>query len=328
VAQGRLATVPEVKDMHQTFVPPVEQSPVIYQIVLDLEIPNADHCVSSLQAIESLVDEYMHKTTVPVVKLPTINIATNPTATGGSPNCAQVAGATLPATDMADAVWQTVTSFPETHQQFHFLYFNNQSFLLPTTLTDSLKALFNGLMVAPPPYDLRTFSWLFNPGPAAVTGPNWSMSTPWLGQAADDPTLETALAMYVTQNLPYTSQTYDQSVPVPLLSPADAVTYDGGYFKICASTPRVQAAYTAPPERLSGYGYGYGGWAWEIKASDPPGYFVNLPQVISAPGPSFTRASASVRFQVCTAYCDHPFEATNGTGATSWMASPLCAELP
>ena len=50
----------------------------------------------------------------------------NPNATGGSPNCAQLGeGRKLPATDMADAVLQQVSSFPETHQQFHFFYFNN-----------------------------------------------------------------------------------------------------------------------------------------------------------------------------------------------------------
>ncbi len=329
VAQGRVATVPQVTNMQQTFVPPVEQSPVIYQIVLDLEIPTADRCASALQTIESLVDKYMHKTTVPVRKLPTINLAINPDATGGSANCAQVDGRTLPATDMADAVLQVVSSFPQTHQQFHFLYFNNQNFPLPQTLTDSLQALFDDL-TAPAPYDLETLSWLFNPPPflAAAMGPSWSMSTAW--QQADDPTFEAALAMYVAQHLPYTSQTYDQSVPVPLLSAADAAAYDGGFFKICTSSPRVQAADTSPAELLpgSGYGSGYGPWAWPIMASDPPGYFVNLPQVTSAPGPSFTAASASVRFQLCTAYCDHPFESTNGTGATSWMASPLCAELP
>ena len=148
------------------------------------------------------------------------------------------------------------------------------------------------------------------------------MSTPW--QAADDPSFESALAMYVAQWFPYTSQTYDQYLPVPLLSPADAVAYDGGFFKLCASSPYAQAAYTSPPESL----FPSGTWAWPIKASDPPGYSVNLPQVISAPGSSFTPARASVRFQLCSAYCDHPFESTNGTGATSWMTSPLCAELP
>ena len=333
VAQARVATLPEVRDMHQTFVPPVEQSPVIYQIVFDLEIPVAERCASSLSKIESLVDKYMHMAKgVDVRKLPTINLATNPDATGGAPNCAQIGeGRTLPATDMADAVLQVVSSFPQKHQQFHFFYFNNQNFTLPKTLTDSLQALFNGL-TAPAPYDLRTFSWLFNPGLAAATGPSWWMSQPpW--QDVDDPSFEAALAMYVAQNLPYMSQTYDQDVPVPLLSPADSVANAGGFFKICASSPRVEPAYTSPPERLPGYGYNYygygsGPWSWLIKASDPPGYFVYLPQVTSVPGPTFTRASASVHFQVCTAYCDHPFEATNGTGATSWATSPLCSELP
>ena len=61
VAQGRLATLPEVTDMHQTFIPPVEQSPVIYQIVLDLEIAGPRPVPAALQTIESLVDKYMHR---------------------------------------------------------------------------------------------------------------------------------------------------------------------------------------------------------------------------------------------------------------------------
>ena len=320
VVQGRLATLPQVTDMHSTFTPPIEQSPVIYQIVLDLEIAVPERCDSARSTIESLVDKYMNMApSVKVVKLPTINLATNADATGGSPNCAQVGdGRTLPApADMAEAVLQVVSSFPQTHQQFHFFYFNNQDFALPQSMTDSLQALFDGL-TAPAPYDLLTFSWLFNPGLAAATGPSWWKSTTW--QSYEDPSFETQLAMYVAQNLPYTSQTSDQSVPVPLLSATDLATYNGGFFKICDSSPYAQAADTSPVQPL----FGYGGWA--IDASDPPGYLVTLPQAIAVPGPSFTPASASVDFQVCTAYCDHPFVASNGTGDTSWMTSPFCSE--
>lgn len=321
VAQGRVATLPQVTNMHQTFIPPVEQSPVIYQIVLDLEIPVADLCGPALQTIESLVDEYMNKTTVPVVKLPTMNIAIDPQATGGSANCAQVNGRTLPVTDMAEAVLKQVSTFPQTHQQFHFFYFNNLSSPLPSTLTDSLYSLFNGL-AAPAPYDLQMYSWLFNPNPtlAMATGPNWWKSTAWL--AVEDPTFEETLAMYVAQNLPYTSQTHEQNVPVPLLSAADAATYDGGFFKICNSSPYAQPAYTSPAMAL------YGGQSWAIKASDPPGYLVSLPSQIDVAGPSFTPERSSVNFQLCSAYCDHPYVSTAGTGVTSWATSPLCAELP
>jgi hypothetical protein len=320
LTQVRVATLPQLTNMHQSFVPPVELQPIIYQIVLDLEIPVDDQCTSSLQTIEKLVDKYMSSAGVPVTKLPTMNIAVDPSATGRATNCAQVDGRSLSSADMAEAVMQAVSSYPETFQQFHFLYFNNLNFVLPQSMTDSLQALFDALNVAPAPYQLRTISWLFNPGPAAATGPSWSMSQPpW--QSADDPTFEMTLKGYAQQNLPYKSQTHDSSVPVPLLSAADAATYDGALFKICDSAPSVQPAYTSPVVPL------FGAYSWSIKASDPPGYLVNLPYQADVPGPQFQAASASVDFQICTDYCDHPYVSTAGTGVTSWTTSPLCGGL-
>ena len=324
VAQGRLATLPQVVDMHQTFTPPVEQSPIIYQIVFDLQVAVAERCDADLKKIEALVDQYMR---MPLAQMPqlqlkkldTINIAMNTDATGSAPNCSQFGDAreALPdPTGMAAAVLQTVSSFPETYQQFHFFYFNNQNFPLPQSMTDSLEILFNGL-TAPAPYNLRTYSWLFNPGLAMAMGPGWWMSTPWL--SVDDPTLEMTLATYVSQNLPITSQIFDPNVPVPLLSAADAATYDGGSFKICSASPQIQPVYLSSLQLLYGQ-------SWTIKASDPPGYFVALLPNVEKPAPSFTAESASVHFQICTAYCDHPFVATNGTGATSWATSPSCSE--
>jgi hypothetical protein len=319
IAQTRVATVPEVTTTNQTYVPPIEQSPVIYQIVLDLEIPLADRCATALQTIESLVDKYMSSVSVPVRKLPTMNLATNPNATGGAANCAQTTERTLPASDMAEAVKQVVTTFPETHQQFHFFYFNNLDSPLPKTLTDSLTALFDALASPPAPYDLKTLSWLFNPGLAAATGPTWWMSQPpW--EAADDPNFEPTLAAYVQQTLPYESQSHDLSIPVPLLSPADAAQDDGDLFKICYSSPGTQAAYTSPPESL------FGGPSWPIVGSDPPGYLVGLPTQISVPVTAFVEAIADIDFQICSRYCvDHPYLSTSGTGVSSWASSPLCA---
>ncbi len=317
VAQGRLATLPQVVDMHQTFTPPVEQSPVIYQIVFDLEVGVSERCDAALLKIEQLVDKYMQMTGV-YTKLPTINIAKNPAATGSAPNCSQFGdGRALPdPTAMAAAVLQAVSNYPQTYQQFHFLYFNNQNIPLPPSMNDSLKVLFNGL-TAPAPYNLRTYSWLFNPGLAMAMGPGWWKSTTWL--SVDDPTLEMTLAMYASQNLPYTSQIFDQSVPVPLLSPDDVATYDGSSFKICDATPFIQPVDISSGRRLYGQ-------SWAIQASDPPGYFVSLLPEIEKPGPSFAAGSASVDFEICTAYCDHPFVATNGTGATSWATSTFCSE--
>jgi hypothetical protein len=321
VAQTRIATLPEVVTLHQTFAPPVEQSPVIYQIVFDLQIPLPDRCTSALQTIESLVDKYMNKgnATVPVTKLPTLNLAVDPHGTDASANCNQQDGP-LPASDMADAVMQAVTSYPEQYQQFHFLFFDNLDAPLSGQLTDSLSTFFQALQTPPTGYNLRTVSWLFNPGLAAYNSPTptWSMTQPpW--QAADDPSFEKTLAMYVMQNLPYESQTHDPSTPVALLSPDDAVADDGDQIKICSSAPAV-----IPVDVTSGNEFF--GPSWAVKASDPPGYLVDLHPNASASYGSFVQVGATVDYQICSRYCDnHPYVSTAGPGQSSWSASYACA---
>jgi hypothetical protein len=322
VAQTRIETLPEVVTLHQTFAPPVELSPVIYQIVFDLQIPLADRCTSAIQTIESLVDKYMNKgnATVPVTKLPTLNLAVDPHGTDASANCNQQDGP-LPASDMADAVMQAVTSYPEQYQQFHFLFFDNLDAPLSGPLTDSLSTFFSALQTAPSGYNLRTISWLFNPGLAAYNSPTptWSMTQPpW--QAADDPSFEHTLASYVMQNLPYESQTHDPSTPVALLSPDDAMTDDGDQIKICQSAPAV-----IPVDVNSGNEFF--GPSWPVKAADPPGYLVNLNPSASAGYSSFVPVSATVDYQICSRYCDnHPYVSTARQGQSSWSGSYACAE--
>jgi hypothetical protein len=322
LAQTRVATLPEVVNLHQSFSPPVEQSPVIYQIVLDLEIPIADRCSLAIQTIESLVDEYMRKgnSTVQVVKIPTLNLAVDPKGTDASANCTQQDTATLQAADMADAVMQQVTSFPQQYQQFHFLFFDNLNFPLSQPLTDSLSAFFGALGTAPNPYQLRTISWLFNPGLAMAMPPtpNWSKSQTW--QEADDPSFEQALSTYVKMSLPYESQppnTYPLT-PNALLSADDAAADDGDSIKICQSAPIV-----TPVDMVSGNEFF--GPSWTVKASDPPGYLVTLPTVQSAAYSSFVPAGATVDYQICSRYCDnHPYVSTAGKGEMSWSASYAC----
>jgi hypothetical protein len=324
LAETRIATRPEVVTLHQTFSPPVVQSPVIYQIVLDLDIPIPDRCASTRQKIEALVDKYMSYTgngAVAVKKLPTLYLAgDDPNAANGSANCVQTNDAKLDASAMADAVMQEVTSHPEEYQQFHFFFFDNLNAPLLQPMVDSLSAFLSALETAPAPYQLRTLSWLFNPGLGQANPPNptWTMTPSW--QAAEDPSFEQLLASYAMQSLPYRSQWQDPSAPVPLLSADDAMTYDGAQIKICSSAP-----YVFPVDVTSGSEFFTPSWA--VKAADPPGYLVSLPTQQQTPFTSFVQASASVDYQICTRYCDnHPYVSTAGMGESSWTDSTTCAE--
>ena len=275
-----------------------------------------------MKTIETLVDKYMNKgnATVPVTKLPTLNLAVDPNGTDGSANCKQQDGATLDASDMADAVMQVVTSYPEQFQQFQFFFFDNIDFPLPQNLIDSLSAFFSALETAPNGYSLRTLSWLFNPdlGKANPPNPNWTTTDPpWM--SADDPSFERTLATYVMQNLPYESQTHDSSAPVALLTSDDATTYDGDQIKICQSAPVV-----TPVDVNSGAEFLTP--SWQVKASDPPGYLVTLYPQQNAGFTSFVPVSATVDYQIRSRYCDnHPYVSTAGPGVSSWSASYACA---
>ena len=96
VAQTKIATLPEVVSGSQVFDPPVERSPIIYQVSLDLEIPGPDRCTDVIQRIEDLLSRYLKSGGVPVYNLPTINLAPDP----ASP-CSQSNEGVVPATDLA-----------------------------------------------------------------------------------------------------------------------------------------------------------------------------------------------------------------------------------
>jgi len=324
LAQARVATQPQIVPVDLTYTPPIETSPIIYQIVLDLEIPVASRCATTIQAIESLVDGTMNGIGAPVVKLPTMNLAVDPVGSPGS-SCAQPQSRSLPAEAMAQTVKQAVLKFPQHHQQFHFLYFNNLAAPLPPSLTSSLQDLFDDLTTNPPK-DLHLKSWLFNPGLAAATAPKWSMSTAWQSAGdPDDPTLAQALAGYAQSTLPYTSQIYDDTVPVPYFSPDQVAMFDGKTFKVCTQSPPFSAIVGTT--NLDWLGAGA---VWPIKAADPPGFVAKLTEMmkiqVNATATSFVPVSIFAQLQVCTRYCvDHPYVSQDGTGVLSWGSSASCA---
>jgi hypothetical protein len=218
---------------------------------------------------------------------------------------------------MAQAVKAAVTSFPERHQQFHLLYFNNLDAPLPDTLAQSLRALFAALD-PPPTYYLQTLPWLFNPGLGAAPSVGWWQMTGW--STFDDDSLAQTLTQYAGSALPYETQLHDSNVPVPLLSPEDTAAHAGQLIKICTSSPTVFASSSSPEL------HPIADPSWPIAVDDPPSYLVNLPNQMDVQQSSFVESTAVVIYQICTRYCaDHPYLTDSGMGVTSWQTSPLCA---
>jgi hypothetical protein len=312
MVQVRIATLPEIVTATQIFDPTVERSPIIYQIVLDLEIPVPDRCAEVIQNIENDATMYLVGGGATVHKLPTINLATN-----GSSQCAQNNDRTLAATDMADAVKQLVTTQDGTHQQYHMLYFNNLDAPLMQPMVTSLQALTDGLSASPPGYEVRFFSWIFNPGGAYPTWQGWWAY--WVWETADD-MFAMALQDYGRRSLPYTTQFHDPSEPVDLLTPDQVTQYEGSLVKICTSSPGIQPIAQMPFEHEISTP------SWQITSADPPAYLVTLNNQVVVAASQFVEQSAIVNYQICTRYCDnHPYVTASGSGELSWSASYSCA---
>ncbi len=314
--QARVATQPELVTATREFIPPIERSPIIYQIVLDLEIPVPDRCADVIQKIEALTQKYFagEAYPVPVHKLPTINLAENP-----SSKCAQINERIVQTTELAQAAKELVTTLPGEHQQIHFLYFNNLDAPLPTQLTTSLQTLFVALSRSPPNYQVDLYSWLFGPPGAALPRDAVTWWAFWIWETADE-SFEMKLDSYQNDNLPRTSQEHDRNDPVLLLSPEETAAYEGKLIKICESSHGAQPFGQLP------YPHNINEPSWPIAAADPPSYLVQLKEHRVVRAIDFVQQSSIVRYQICTRYCDgHGYVNTAGEGRDSWIESFDCA---
>jgi len=319
MVQVKIETLPETVSATQIYEPPIEKSPIIYQIILDLEIPaaNADICADLIQKLENLTAKYLVAGGVPVHKLPTINLGVH-----GSEQCAQTNDRIVDSAGVANQIKQLITTLGGKHQQVHLMYFNNLDAPLPQPLVTSLRSLFDALAVPPPGYELETFSWIFNPGIAYLTSNatlNWLFD--WVWETVDD-MFAMALADYGRKTLPITTQEHDPYEPVKLLSSSELATYadTGASVKICSSSQGVQPIATVP------FQHTIIDPSWKITSADPPAYLVMLDNQITVAGSLFVEQSAIVNYQVCTRYCDgHGFVDNAGRPQTSWSETTACA---
>jgi hypothetical protein len=316
--QKRIATLPQIVMGSQTYTPTVERSPIVYQIVLDLEIPVPDRCTDAIQKIEDLVQRYFGRAGVPVHQLPTINLSADPLYP-----CAQSNDRVIKPTEIAQAAKQLITTLEGPHQQFTFMFFNNLDAPLPNALRNSIQQLFDALHgPSPPGYTIAPYTWLFAPvGVAVLTQPKLDWWAFWVWQAPDM-NFEMELAAYVEKKLPYTTQEHDPSDPVPLLDPSEVALHENEWIKICTSSPPVlpHGILPAPHDIFAP--------SWQITTADPPTYLVTLPNQITVDGSAFVEANAMITYQICTRYCDgHPFVDTAMAGQLSWKDSDRCAIL-
>lgn len=325
-------TLPDVTAGDHLYTVPTEPTPFSYQIVLDLSIPVADLCAQAVKQIESTVASSL-AAFPPLRKLPTLDLSAQPdplTGVAGTP-CHQSATRAIDAASVAQAVKIAAAGWPERHQRFFLLYFNNLRAPLPPTLTRSFDDFMFTIVSPPPPAEFAATFWAFGPPEMSGSYAGWGISTDWL--SATDSTFPASVQDLGMQNLPMISEIQDPLAPVPILSAADAQKLDGGMIRLCevSVTPVIGAGVQPVYHDASG-GLVYlppSTPQWPVLASDPPAYLLQVPAVWAVQASGFMAHQSHIRYEVCTRFCDHGFTAESGTKVPDgWLGSFLCMGPP
>jgi hypothetical protein len=228
---------------------------------------------------------------------------------------------------LAAATW------PEQHQRYFLLYFNNLRAPLPNSMTQSLYDFARVLVTPPPPTDFQALFWPFGPPEMSQSFAGWGGPiTVWT--SATDPDFVQQLQSYSMQNLPLISEIQDPLQTIPILSDADAQQFDGALIRVCTAT--------IAPENTTGLslvGHDADGnvtylpadYQYVVNKANPLSYRLDLPPVRAVPNPqgTFKAHKALVRYEICTQYCDHAFTAESGAQVPSgWIGSSLCLGPP
>jgi len=329
--QIAIDTVPEVvdADLDPPYTVPTEKTPFTYQIVLDLSIPADGRCPEAVQEIQANVASVLGNASE-LRALPLIDLSAGIDPETGMPGtpCRQSPYRSLDAAGVAQQVKLAAASWPEQHQRYYMLYFNNLRAALPSSLTQSFNDFTQTILTPRPPGDFQAFLWPWGPTEMTSSYDGWNMS-PEIWSAADDPGFIGQLGDYANKNLPLISEIQDPTQPIALLSADDAKKYDGGSLRLCtiSITPLDGGGLQMVQHDADGsVNVLPMASQYPVKASDPPSFRLEVPPVWAAwEFPGWKAHRAEIHYEICTRYCDHVFTAESGNQVLSgWLDSPFC----
>jgi len=299
--QAAALTWPQTVRAELDYKPPVESTPLLYQLILDLETAEPTRCTAvhdallrTLRGALAAADPRNHEFAL-------IDLA---------PRCQQDPTRSFDPAQVADQIKQYVHQNVAVVQNRPLLFYaNNLNVEVPGPLLAALSQL---------PQDFAndnrfsTFYWGMV-APGATPGIAYDAPTSWT--AIEDPGFARLITQLVEATLPFQTQLHDNAVMVPLLDPAELSREQGGLLKLCQSTP---------PVTLAAGGVVATGLFVAVTTAAPPGFFVDLPVKITVPRAEFSQDDVLVRYEICSRFCDHSFTNDAGLFLANWKMVNEC----
>lgn len=308
VRAERVPVQPDLLPLTHRYDAPIEDAPVISQVIFDLEIPNEERCAATIAEVEATIDRYFGARDPDAFRFPSVNLATD-----GVRSCRQQLGAVADLGAMAQRIRSHVAAnVPGTRgTRVVAIYLNNLAAPPSPQRQASLDRAYRSLAWDP---RVGLFPWFivgFPAGTSDATVRFDAFVSP--RTAAFTELIET----FAKTNLPFRSLVHAPGTPLEFL-PHEAWPLPNvvNQVKKCAATPEVSLSLGLGPDARPTLPFGDG--------LPPVGYLVDLPAQDRVPISTFVPGIVHLDYEVCRRFCDHPFD----TIRDEWIPQPWSDVVP
>ena len=336
VRQARLMPSAETVWEVQEYVPPKKTAPIVWGMLLDLEIPSESRCRDVKDRIIGMVESSI-AARGGSQKLGIFTPLDSETGEALS-GCDQAATRDYPLEEMLRASETARAEHSPTEIRVLWVFVNNIELPPPERVIEQLallgllssfgdggfideflpeeeqdEVLPDELADAPPVY-----TWAIGSNVFMGLIP-WDATTPW--RPVEDKTFAADIKSVVSGTLPFATMIHEYETEVEIRKP-EAALERPLFFKTCNSTPVVLEAVGIEPG-FPEY------WPtdvipWPEFDDNPPYYLVPLEPQVLVPRSNYVRRRVEVVIEVCTAFCEGPFRTQGGEDHPSWGSTSTC----
>lgn len=288
----------------QTYVPPVEDTPIIYGVLFDLEIPNAARCEQVKSGIATALSEtFQARGTTTLLDIYTPRDTLNGASLSG---CEQRAQQDYPIADMMQAARLAARQASPVDVRVVWIYVNNVNVPPSQRLVEQFLILKNSAGL-----DYEVFTWGIGTNPVISAEEMWDITMGW--RAIEDDTLLKDIRSIARVNLPFRTMQHDGRTQVQILAPVGEVKA----VKICTASPFKiveMGVQTSPLRIYLTDSDSFVPWEEGVGVF----YRVEIEPQILVPYTSYIRHELLVTLEFCTDFCDNPFRSRGGIDFPSW----------
>ena len=307
--KARIPASAETRFTRQTYVPDRVKTPIVYGILVDMEIPSEQRCK---QVRERLVDKVQSEIAGRGM-VRNLGVFTPISAQTGKPldGCNQESRRSYPLEGMVRRAKEAANTLSPPKVRILWVYINNIDLTPESQIANALRELTGPLATD---NDLNFFNWAIGSNTILQSG-NWDERTGW--RPIENDTFRADIESFAKNHLPFVTMGHESDRELAIGLPKGVS--DPVAFKICQSTPvPVRSIGLESGRPIYGINDPHVPWP----ETGRPYYQVSLSPQDRVAKQAYVKRRVDIVVEVCERFCDHPFQTRGGSVYDNWKKTP------